>query len=129
MAERGTQDQLELEEFTGADSRRPQGRVERAVRAAVKAAADAGELGAIDGGAAEAAAALARGLDLAVGRADPYAVAAMGKPVTEALARLHLDPASRGVASDPEDPWAKLQREMREELDRAGGQDVGHRPA
>jgi hypothetical protein len=101
---------------------RPVGSVERAVRDAI----DAGQLEARDGGAAEAAAALARGMDLALGRRDPYAVAAVGKPLGEALARLQLDPVSRdgGTSGQAADPWDKLVEELAGEL-KGGGRDHG----
>jgi hypothetical protein len=117
----GHQEPLELAEL---DTSRPVGRVEAAVRRAVTAA----QLEPVDEGAAEAAAMLARGMDLAATvRRDPYAVAAVGKPLMEQLARLGLDPESRGPKAGPEDPWAALQREVAEELAR-GGHDAG-RPA
>lgn len=97
------------------EATRPVGRVEAAVRRATQAAGLTGA----DEGAAEVAAGLARGLDLALARRDPYAVAAIGKPLTEQLSRLHLDPQSRGAAESghvPGDPWEQLAREVAEEL-------------
>lgn len=108
------QEPLELE---GVEQGRPQGAVEAAVRRAVQAA----ELEAQDGGAAATAIGLARGLDLALGRRDPYAVAAMGKPLTEQLSRLHLDPEARGKRrpdGPADDPWDRLVDELAGELKR-----------
>lgn len=67
------------------------GKVERAVRAAVAAAA----LDDRDGGAAELAAASARAVDVAVMRSDPYAVAQAGRELSAQLTRLRLDPQAR----------------------------------
>jgi hypothetical protein len=117
----GGQEPLELADL---DTSRPIGRVEAAVRRSVKAA----QLSAVDEGAAEAAAMLARGMDLAAAvRRDPYAVAAVGKPLMEQLARLGMDPESRSDAPAAADPWAQLQAELAAEL--AGRPDAGHRPA
>jgi hypothetical protein len=69
----------------------PVGDVERAVRASIKDAA----LDDRDGAAAELAASLARAVDLAHGRRDPYAVATVGRELRETLIRLRLDPTSR----------------------------------
>jgi hypothetical protein len=114
----GGQEPLDLPVEQG----RPVGSVESAVRAAITA----GQLEARDGGAAESAAALARGMDLALGRRDPYAVAAVGKPLGEALARLQLDPVSRdgGKPTGSADPWDQLVDELSAEL-KGGGRDHG----
>lgn len=111
----GAQEPLEL----GQVEARPAGSVEAAVRRAVQAA----ELDPRDVGAAEAAAGLARGLDLALGRRDPYAVAAIGKPLTEQLARLHLDPEARGQRREAvaADPWDQLVEDLAAELKAPGG--------
>lgn len=69
----------------------PRGGVERAVRAAIAEAA----LDKRDAGAAELAASMARAVDLAHGRRDPYAVAAAGRELRECLMRLRMDPVSR----------------------------------
>lgn len=122
MASEAAQEALELEEL---DTSRPVGRTERAVRQAIKAAG----LSASDAGAAEAAAQLARGMDLAANvRRDPYAVAAVGKPLMEQLARLGLDPQARGEggpAKPAGDAWDQLLRELGDEL-RPGGQQDAH---
>lgn len=101
-------------ELDGLEANRPVGRVERAVRTAIAAA----PLIAADAGAAEAACALARGMDQAVtGRQDPYAVAAVGKPLMEQLSRLHLDPEARGAGGVPAgDAWDQLLEEIGQEL-------------
>jgi hypothetical protein len=113
-----------LLELSEVDTARPVGRVEAATRRAVHAAG----LQAADEGAAEAAAALSRGMDLAVGRGDPYAVAAIGKPLMEQLARLGLDPEARGDgAAVAGDPWDELLDEIRDELG-TGGQRDSHHP-
>lgn len=119
----GDQEALELADL---DTSRPAGRVEAAVRRAVVAA----KLSPVDEGAAEAAAMLARGMDLAAAvRRDPYAVAAVGKPLMEQLARLGLDPQARSGGPAPDDPWAQLQREIATELAQDGGAGAGNRPA
>lgn len=69
----------------------PQGKVERAVRAALAAAA----LDERDQGAGELAAGCARAVDLALGRRDPYAVASVARELRETLTRLRLDPVAR----------------------------------
>ena len=116
----GGQEPLELADL---DTSRPVGRVEAAVRRSVQAAG----LSAADEGAAEAAAMLGRGMDLAAAvRRDPYAVAAVGKPLMEQLARLGLDPESRSGGPAPDDPWAQLAAEVQAEL-QAGRPDAGHR--
>jgi hypothetical protein len=65
-------------------------------------------------------------MDLALGRRDPYAVAAVGKPLGEALARLQLDPVSRdgGKPTGSADPWDQLVDELSAEL-KGGGRDHG----
>lgn len=67
------------------------GRVERTVRAALTAAA----LDTRDHGAGELAAGLARAVDLALNRRDPYAVAQAGRELRETLTRLRMDPVAR----------------------------------
>lgn len=67
------------------------GRVEVAVRRSLVGAA----LDARDEGAGELAASLARAVDLAHNRKDPYAVASCARELRETLLRLRLDPQSR----------------------------------
>jgi hypothetical protein len=126
MSGGGGQEPLELAEL---DTSRPVGRVEAAIRRSVKAA----HLAAEDEGAAEAAAMLGRGMDLAATvRRDPYAVAAVGKPLMEQLARLGMDPeARRNPEEKPSggDAWDQLLDELGDELRRdKGGQRDHHRP-
>ena len=66
-------------------------RVERAVRASI----DAAKLDQLDGGAAALAVELARAVDVASGRKDPYGVEAAGRGLREQLVRLRLDPEAR----------------------------------
>jgi hypothetical protein len=65
------------------------------VESAVRKACTAAQLDERDQGAAELAAAAARGVDLALGRRDPFAVAAAVRELRETLTRLRMDPASR----------------------------------
>lgn len=87
-----------------------QGPVERATRAAIQAAG----LNPVDQAAGELAAAQARTVDAAlVGKPNPYAVAAITRELSNQLARLLLDPASRGQGQAGEDAgWAKFQDDL-----------------
>lgn len=77
----------------GADLYGPVRRVERACQAAVAAAA----LDPVDQAAAALAIELGRAVDIASRRPDPYGVAMAGRELAAVLARLRLDPVSRGV--------------------------------
>lgn len=77
-------------------SRRRVGRVEQATGRAIRAAQTAGELGALHSGAAALARSLARGVDEAEAKRDPWARAACSRELRETLAALGLDRASRG---------------------------------
>jgi hypothetical protein len=72
------------------------GRVERAVATAIRTAQRAGELGAVHAGAAALARSLARGVDEAESKRDPWARAGCSRELRETLASLGLDRASRG---------------------------------
>lgn len=72
------------------------GRVERAFKAAVDAATRDGDLDAVDSGLAGLAVELARAVDVASRKSDPYGVAAAGRELREVAARLRLDPTARG---------------------------------
>lgn len=82
--------------------RPPKRRVELATDRAIRAAG----LEATDAAAAALARELARAVDDAArardGRADPYGIATAGRELREVLARLGLDPASRGGAAVPD---------------------------
>lgn len=67
----------------------------RAVETAVRASIEAASLDDRDEGAGELAASLARAVDLAHKRQDPYAIAAAGRELRETLTRLRLDPVAR----------------------------------
>lgn len=82
------QDALDL---GGADLYGRVRRVEQAVADSIEAA----NLDDRDKGAAALARELARAVDVASGRNDPYGVAQAANPLREQLARLNLDPASR----------------------------------
>lgn len=77
-------------------TRRRVGRVEQATSRAIRAAQAAGELGALHAGAAALARSLARGVDDAETKRDPWARAACSRELRETLAALGLDRASRG---------------------------------
>ena len=77
-------------------SRRPIGRVEQATSRAIRAAQRADEIGALHAGAAALARSLARGVDEAEAKRDPWARAACSRELRETLAALGLDRASRG---------------------------------
>src|SRR3954471_9206164 len=101
-------DQLPL---PGTEPVRPVGRVEQAVSRSIRAAQRAGELGPLHGGAAGLARSLARGVDDAEHKRDPWARAACSRELRETLAALGLDRASRGELprgtdnSDAFDRW------------------------
>lgn len=76
------------------------GRVERAFTAAVDAGRRDGTIADVDGGLAALAVELARGVDVASRKSDPYGVAAAGRELREVASRLKLDPTSRGGAND-----------------------------
>jgi hypothetical protein len=77
-------------------SRRRIGRVEQAVSRSIRAAQAAGELDAVHAGAAALARSLARGVDEAEQKRDPWARAACSRELRETLAAIGLDRASRG---------------------------------
>ena len=95
-----------------------QGPVERAVRASIQAA----ELNPVDQAAGELAAAMARAVDAAVsGKPNPYAVAAAGRELSTQLARLNLDPASRGAeGSGPDKGWQEFQERVARVVEESG---------
>jgi hypothetical protein len=76
--------------------RRTIGRVEQATSRAIRAAQTAGEVGPLHAGAAALARSLARGVDEAEAKRDPWARAACSRELRETLASLGLDRASRG---------------------------------
>lgn len=76
-------------------------RVEQAVAASVAAAT----LDAKDAGAAALAVELARAVDVASMRNDPYGIAQAATPLREQLIRLKLDPASRGDTANDFAAW------------------------
>ena len=86
--DKGDQEQLDLGD---ADLYGKARRVERAVRQSV----DAAQLDKLDAGAAALAVELARAVDVASGRKDPYGVEAAGRGLREQLVRLRLDPEAR----------------------------------
>lgn len=81
--------------------RGPRRRVERAVEESLGAA----KLTAIDRAAGALAQELARAVDVASVRNDPYGVSAAGRELREQLIRLRLDPVSRGETEDAFGKW------------------------
>lgn len=83
------------------------------VRAAVRAAADEaikrGDLDAVDGAVIAVAVALGQAVDVGLTRQDPYAVSQAGRDLSAVLARMRLDPVSRGAGGDAFD---ELSREL-----------------
>lgn len=67
----------------------------RRVEAALRAAVEAADLDDVDAGGGALAVELARAVDVASGRQDPYGVAAAARELREQLTRLGMDPASR----------------------------------
>lgn len=67
----------------------------RRVESAVRQACESADLDDVDKGAAAVACELARAVDVASGRQDPYGVATAARELREQLSRLNLDPASR----------------------------------
>lgn len=84
----------------------PAGRVELAVQESITDA----RFPAAYAGAAMLAVELARAVDVAARRADPWAVAQAGRDLSAHLARLLLDPASR--EDGPGDKLDELLREL-----------------
>lgn len=81
-------------------------RVERAVRQSVDAALAADKLDReLDAGAAALAVELARAVDVAAGRKDPYGVEAAGRGLRDQLMRLRLDPESRKADTNGAASW------------------------
>lgn len=76
------------------------GRVERAVNTAITAARRDGALIDVDTAALTLARSQARGVDLAEGGRDVWALARIGGELRETLIRLRLDPVSRGASRD-----------------------------
>lgn len=73
------------------------GRVERALNTALAAARKARALADVDGAAIALARAQARGVDVAEGARDVWALARVSSEFRETLIRLRLDPVSRGA--------------------------------
>lgn len=76
------------------------GRVERAINTAIAAARRDGALIDVDTGALTLARSQARGVDMAEGARDVWALARIGGELRETLIRLRLDPVSRGASRD-----------------------------
>lgn len=76
------------------------GRVERALNVALVAARRAGSLADVDAAVIALARAQARGVDVAEGARDVWALARVSSELRETLARLRLDPVSRGARGD-----------------------------
>lgn len=76
------------------------GRVERALNAALSTARRSGTLSDVDGAAVALARAQARGVDVAEGARDVWALARVSSELRETLIRLRLDPVSRGAGGD-----------------------------
>lgn len=87
----GRRDDGQVSLFDASEHRRV-GRVEQLVAGAVTAA----ELDPRDLGAAALAVELARAVDVASTKRDPYGVAAAARELRECLSRLRLDPTARG---------------------------------
>lgn len=73
------------------------GRVERALNGALTAARRAKTITDVDAAAVALARAQARGVDVAEGARDVWALARVSSELRETLARLRLDPVSRGA--------------------------------
>lgn len=112
MSRRGTQGALDLGDVAGPRV----GRVERRTAAAIAHAKRGKQLEPVDDGLAALAVELARSVDVASRKPDPYGVAAAGRELREVMSRLKLDPTSRGVSSH--DPFAEF-------LAGLGGAEVG----
>ncbi len=96
-------------------ARRRIGRVEQAVSRSIRAAQAAGELDQLHAGAAALARSLARGVDDAEGRLDPWGRAACSRELREILAAIGLDRASRGELAHGDtggDAFAQLLAEF-----------------
>lgn len=91
----------------GVDLRGRPGRCELAVSRSLAIARVEGKVDQLDDGACALAVELARAVDIANRRTDPFAAAAAGRELREQLGRLRLDPGSRGEArtDDPFDRW------------------------
>lgn len=76
------------------------GRVERALNGALSAARRARSLADVDAAAIALARAQARGVDVAEGARDVWALARVSSELRETLIRLRLDPVSRGAGGD-----------------------------
>lgn len=76
------------------------GRVERAMDTAISAARRDGILTELDAAAWKLAQAQARGVDVAEGGQQVWALARIGAELRETLQRLRLDPVSRGGQTD-----------------------------
>lgn len=85
----------------GADLYGKPRRVERATEEALEAAS----LSPLDKAAGAVARELARAVDVASGRRDPYGVATAARELREQLIRLRLDPMSREGAADGFAAW------------------------
>ena len=85
-------------------------RTERNVSAAILAARKDHQLTTLDDGLASLARDLARAVDQATLKRDPYGVAAASRELREVLARLGLDPRARNVG--PADDLAAALREL-----------------
>lgn len=97
------------------------GRVERALNVALTAARRARSLSDLDAGAVALARAQARGVDVAEGARDVWALARVSSELRETLIRLRLDPVARGAGGDQLDDL--LTRLARPSLDDAAGGD------
>src|SRR5262245_1529029 len=76
------------------------GRVERALNAALTAARKNGTVADVDAAAIALARAQARGVDVAEGARDVWALARVSSELRETLIRLRLDPVARGAGGD-----------------------------
>lgn len=84
------------------------GSVRAAVRLACEAAEAAGDLDrAVDQGVKALAVALGHAVDVGLNRQDPYAVSQAGRDLSAVLARMRLDPVSRGAGGDAFDELAR----------------------
>jgi hypothetical protein len=84
------------------------GSVRAAVRSACEAAEAAGDLDrAVDQGVKALAVALGQAVDVGLTRQDPYAVSQAGRDLSAVLARMRLDPVSRGAGGDAFDELAR----------------------
>lgn len=89
-----------LSTLPGVSVRAREGRTERAVAASIRAGRDGAAADPRYAGAESLARSLARGIDVARGEGDPYALAQLGPKLLDVLRELQLTPPPRAVGAD-----------------------------